>query len=102
LTACTGDRFDPAHARHLQVHQDDVRLQFAIARDGLFAVLDLGHDFQVGLGLDDRDQAVAHERMVIGDQDAGGGLQADVLAHAVVPARCRRKRCRPSCQTGWR
>ena len=65
-------RRQPVHARHADVHQDDVGGAAAGERDRLDAVRGLADDLDVGLGLEDRAQPAAHHRLIVGEQHADG------------------------------
>ena len=52
-------------APHREVHNHDVRLDLPCQDRGLFAVSDLTHDLQVGLGIQQHRQAGAQHRMVV-------------------------------------
>src|SRR4028118_1146990 len=62
-------RRDAVHLRHPEVHQDDVGVQFAGHRDGLFTVTCLPDHLETWLAVDHAAQAGPHHRMVVGDQD---------------------------------
>ena len=66
-----GRRGDAALARHHEIHQQDVGEEFPGATHGFFAVLGLADDLHVGLEADERPEAHAHERMVVGEKDGG-------------------------------
>ncbi len=63
-------RLDAVHAGHAHVHQHHVGVELAGAADGLHAVRRLAHDLDVRLGLQQRAQTAAHERVVVGDEQA--------------------------------
>ena len=69
---------EPVDGRHADVHEDDVGPGATRSVDGLGAILGLADHVEVGLGLEDHPKAGAHERLVVGDQDAD--------AHASTPA----------------
>src|SRR4051794_5106503 len=66
-------RLDPVEPRHADVHENDVRSQAARLVDRLLPVAGLAHDVDVGLGAQDHAQAVAHEPLIVGEQDAHRG-----------------------------
>ena len=63
-------RLDPVDARHPDVHQDHVGLELGREAHRLRAVLGLADDLEVVARLEDQAEAAAHERLVVGDQDA--------------------------------
>src|SRR5262249_4842751 len=63
-------RLDPVHGRHTDVHQDDVREQPLRQLDRLAAVAGLADDLDVVLGAEDHAEAVAHERLVVAEENA--------------------------------
>ena len=60
---------DAVHDRHADVHEDDVGVQGMGGLDGLSAVGDIGHDVDVGFRLQDGDKALAHQCLIVGDDD---------------------------------
>jgi hypothetical protein len=66
----------PVEDRHAQVHQHHVGLERGGAVDRLTAVGGLPRDLELAAGLEDAPEAVAHRRVIVGDQ------QPDGLAHA--------------------
>jgi hypothetical protein len=61
-------RLDAAHAGQLQVHEDDVRPHLGGARHGVLARdADFG-DGEVGLGVEQRDDALPDQRVVLDDR----------------------------------
>ena len=69
-------RLDAVELGHADVHQHDVGLQPPRHLDRLQAVDGLADDLEVVLGVEDHLEPRAHERLVVGDQDAD--------AHAVT------------------
>ena len=63
-------RLDAVHDGHAHVHEHDVGLQLPRECDGFGAVRRLARDLDPGLGREDHAEARAHERLVIGEQDA--------------------------------
>ena len=63
-------RLDPVDDRHADVHQHDVGPSALDQRDRLGAVGGLADDLDVVAGVEDHAEAAAHERLVVGDQDA--------------------------------
>ena len=62
----------PGHPRHRDVEDREVDVVAQRALDRLGAVAGLGDDLEVGLGVEDEPQPVAHDGVVVGEQDAGG------------------------------
>jgi hypothetical protein len=62
--------FDAVESRHADVHQRDVEPVSRGELEHLGAVVRLGHDLDVGLGVEDAPEAAPHERLVVGDQHA--------------------------------
>src|SRR5207249_8451629 len=62
---------DPVDAGHLQVHQDHVRPELGHQLDGLLAVGGRAHDLHPRIFVEEPGKAVAEERLVVGDDDAG-------------------------------
>ena len=73
------ERLDAAHARHVQVEQDQVRVELLRHRHALLAVGGLAHHVQVRGQGDQLGDALAEQGVVVDDQDAVA------LAH---PATC--------------
>ena len=63
-------RLDTVHARHMQVHQDDICEKFRCSCNRLFAARCLAHDRHIRDGGQQRPQAIADERVIIDKQDA--------------------------------
>ena len=61
-------RLQPVEPGHADVHQHDVGLQLLGEPDRAMAVLRLGGDLDVVLGLEDHAQAAADQALVVGDQ----------------------------------
>ncbi len=61
---------DPVELGHADVHQHDVGLQVPGLRDRVEAVGGLADDLQIVLGVEDHAEPGAHERLVVGDQQA--------------------------------
>ncbi len=61
---------DPVQLGHPDVHQHDVGPQLARLVDGLEPVAGLADDLEIVLGVEDHAEAGAHERLVVGDQQA--------------------------------
>ena len=66
-------RIEPAHARHLDVHDDDVRLHIARGFDGGGAVGGFADDLDIRLGVEQRLQTGAQDGVVVGKYDANLG-----------------------------
>ena len=65
-------RLQARHAGHGDVEDGEVDVRPRRRLDGLGPVARLGDDRQVGLAVEDQAQAAADERVVVGQQDAGG------------------------------
>ena len=63
------DSLHPVQVGHDDVHQDDVRLRRARQRHRLGAVLGLGHHREAAQPLTELAQALAHQGVVVGNQD---------------------------------
>ena len=63
------DGLHTVHLGHDDVHQDDVRLRRARQRHRLGAILRLGHHREAAHPLAKLAQALAHQGVVIGDQE---------------------------------
>ena len=81
-------RLQPVHDRHPHVHQDDVGLQVPRLADRVGAVSGLAYHQQARLGGEHRGEALAHHRLVVGDQAPRGHAAAGRAAggHAVSPS----------------
>ena len=62
-------RFDPVHPGHLEVHQNDIRLEGGGERHRLVPRRRLADERHVGGRLQQRAQSVAEEGVIIGDED---------------------------------
>ena len=62
-------RFDAVELRHADVHQDEVGLALDGFVDRLDSVAASADDLDVGLGVEDQAEAVADERLIVGEQD---------------------------------
>ena len=78
------EQFQSAHAAHVQIEQDQVRPQLASQRQSLPAFAGLADHPQRTLHCDQLQDALAHQRVIVDDQD---GL--DVVRHTASPARLR-------------
>ena len=65
-------RLQAGQARHLQIEQQDVRLQFERLGDGDVAVFGLADDLEAGLVQQHVLDAEADYRVIVGDDDANG------------------------------
>ena len=74
---------DAVHHRHLDVDQDDVRVQLAHRLDRLAAVAGLADHLEVVLGLEHQLEAAAKQHLIVGEEHAG---------HAGAPSSGRRAR----------
>ena len=63
---------EAVHARHPDVHQDEVGRAAAGKRDRLNTVRGLADDLDVGFGFEDRPQPAAYHGLVVGEQHADG------------------------------
>ena len=84
---------DPVQHRHADVHQHEVGPGPERALDGLAPVGCLGDDLDIGLGVEDEPEAAAHERLVVGEQDADhadAGVPSGSRARTVNPSRSAR------------
>ena len=77
------ERADAVEPRHHEVEQDHVRVGARGGVDGGLAVAGLGDDLDVVLEVEERAQALAHDRVVVGEQDAD---HAGTSSRTVVPA----------------
>ena len=59
LVEDASSRVDPVHARHPDVHQDDVRVDRGGLVHRVDSILGLAHDLEVILSLDDHPKATA-------------------------------------------
>src|SRR5271170_5574439 len=59
------NHFQPVHARHSQVQQNDVGQKFFCKFHSLYAVADVRHDAYILLDFDDGNNAIANHRMII-------------------------------------
>ena len=84
-------RLDPVEQRHADVHQHDVGAQRARELDRLLAVAGLADDLHLAGRLEHRAEARAHQRLVVGDQQA----QPVLTAAAPRAPRSRGRRCAP-------
>ena len=78
---------DPVETGHADVHQDHVRLELPCEAHGVFPVLGLAHDLEVGTRLDDQREAAAHERLIVDDQhpDAHDASPSGICARTTYP-----------------
>ena len=85
----------PVAARHRDVDHGEVDRLAQAALDGLDPVAGLGHDGQVGLGLEHHPQPAAHDGVVVGEQDPGRQWDGHRSSLTSVPrsgsARTRRR-----------
>ena len=58
--------------RHPEIEHDDIRLERAIELDGLRPAIGFADDDDVRFVFEDAAEALAHERVVVGEQDADG------------------------------
>ena len=65
-------RVDAVEARHREIHQDDVGAEAHGSGEGLVAVGRLTDDLDAALGREERDEALADDCVIFGDEDADG------------------------------
>ena len=70
----------PSSVGHADVHDDDVRLQLTSEPDGVGSVGGFADDLDVVLELEDEAEALADERLVVGEQDAVIGWLPSAVA----------------------
>ncbi len=58
------------HHRHLQVHQDDIRLEQLAELDGLFAIAGFTYQAEFLISSEERPQTAAHQRQIIGSHQS--------------------------------
>ena len=75
------------HPRHRYVEDREVERRRAHGLDRLDPVAGLGHDTQVGLGVENETQAATHDRMVVGEQHARRMRRHGRRARAAVRTR---------------
>ena len=88
-------RLDAVELGHADVHEHDVGLEVVGHRHRLGAVGGLADDVEVVLGVEDHLEPGAHERLVVGDQDANGHL-GGLLRHGREGSRAHACSARPS------
>src|SRR6202021_4187165 len=76
-------RRDTVGHGHADVHQDDVRREVRRELDRLPSVGRLADDFQVVLGVDQRRERGAEQRLVVDDGDSGGHPGPSIEAWAI-------------------
>ena len=64
-----GDRLQAGHPRHRDINDREVDFGPQPELDRLGAVTGLGHDLEVGLGVEHQPQPAADQRMVVGQKD---------------------------------
>ena len=69
---------EPIHHRHSNVHEHHVGSAAPAGLDRLGPVVGLGHNAQLGVGLEDHAESGSHQGLVVGDDHADG--------HASTPA----------------
>ena len=90
--------FDPVEFGHADVHQDDVRAQFAGEGDRFGAICGFSDDFDVGFGSEDHPKSGADELLVIGDQDAHAHASAPCSPRGIRATNCQpSSSCAPAC-----
>ena len=86
---------DAVELGHADVHQDDVGLQPLGLLDGVEAVGGLADDLEVVLGVEDHAEPGAHERLVVGDQQAHAHARLNSSHVERKASRARASRRRP-------
>ncbi len=66
------ERLDAVHLRHFEVEQQHVRDDAARLRDDLTPVRRRADDLEIGLRAENGDQTIAHDRVIVGDEDTNG------------------------------
>ena len=64
-------RLQPCHPRHRDVEDRQVDIGHERAPQRFRAVSGLGQHLEVGLSVEHEPQAAAHDRVIVGQQDAG-------------------------------
>src|SRR5712691_1604529 len=78
---------EAGHPRHGDVEDDELDVLLERAADRLGAVVRFGHDFEVGLGIENEAQAAADDRVVVGEEDPG--LEPGAHGPVTTPAEPR-------------
>ena len=88
--------FDAVEARHIEVHEDDVWLECGSAGDHLLACRGLADDGHALDRREQRTQAIAERRVIVGQHDAdlGGVAHAEALPTAGLVGRAQRAAAR--------
>ncbi|MNC41067.1 hypothetical protein D3C75_898170 [compost metagenome] len=61
--------FQSAHDRHVEVHQDHIRLKLIYQRKGLFPILGLTYNLKLLSCLQDQLKALADDKVIVYDQN---------------------------------
>ncbi len=64
------ERLDAIHFRHFQIEQQHVRGDLPELRDDFAPIRRRADDLEIGLRAQNGDQTVAHDRVIVGDEDA--------------------------------
>ena len=75
-------RFDSVDARHVDVHDDDFRLEGLGQSNRLFPVSSLPHHLDIRVGVEHAPETLPYHRVIIGQQDADDRI----LVESCVPA----------------
>ena len=78
-------RFDPAHHRHPDVHQDDIRHELAGEVDRFGAVLRAPDDLDARIGLEERRYSLAEERIVVDDENVDSHAREEARRGGNLP-----------------
>jgi RNA polymerase sigma-70 factor (ECF subfamily) len=81
---------DPVHARHAQVHEHDIGLMDQGERDRLLPVRSAGHELDATQQPEQRRQALAHESLVVGEENPDRRVAGNRRRHAGSSS-CTRK-----------
>ena len=68
------DGGDTVHVRHLQVHEDQVWLEFGDKAQAFYAVSGFANYFDVVGGFKDKMQTLTHHQVIVGDQYSHQGF----------------------------
>ena len=97
--ARAGGRLDAVELRHADVHEQDVRVVGAGGCERVDPVAGLGRHLDVGLGLEHHPQPLAHEVLVVCDDDADHWTGSDAFTVKPPPGRGSARSSPPSSAT---